>query len=70
MGRQPPIVIPLRPVLGDGPWLAWLKHELADGPLAPDVSLALHRCIDESLRLRDAPCAAGAPPPAEGEESR
>lgn len=62
MGRQPPIVIPLAPVLGEGPWVEWLKHELAAGPLAPDVSLALHRAIDRWMRRQTAEGAPGDPP--------
>lgn len=60
MGRQPPFVIPLAPVLGKGPWLEWLKHELASGPPAPDVSLALDRCIGRAWRRREAGASGGA----------
>ena len=67
MGRQPPIVIPLAPVLGEGPWLEWVKLELERGSTDdPQFALALHRSIDEAMRLQDA---AGAPLPPSRKES-
>ena len=64
MCRQPPIVIPLAPVVGDGPWMEWLKLELERGAMDdPQFALALHRSIDEGMRLQDAAGAAGDPPP-------
>ena len=64
MGRQPPIVIPLAPVLGEGPLLEWVMLELERGSTDdPQFALALHRSIDEAVRLQDPAGAAGDPPP-------